>query len=77
MKEQVKEIEQVVKDYCNKQHNCDEGLFNIGIELGKILERNKIKEHRLQFFCDKEEKENVIRSYSGDGEHQFWFIVNT
>jgi hypothetical protein len=32
---------------------CGEGFFNIGIELGRLLESNNIQEHRLQMFMDR------------------------
>lgn len=46
------DIQKKAADHCKKNSRYDESLFNIGIELGRLLQSNNIKEHRLQVFTD-------------------------
>lgn len=46
------DIQKKAADHCKTIGRYDESLFNIGIELGKLLQSNNIQEQRLQIFTD-------------------------
>jgi hypothetical protein len=46
------DIEKKAADHCKTIGRYDESLFNIGIELGKLLQSNNIQEQRLQIFTN-------------------------
>lgn len=54
MSEKLNEIEDQLKNYANSNRQIDEELFNIGVELGRLLEKREIDAHRLQFFEQQE-----------------------
>lgn len=54
MSEKLNEIEDQLKNYANSNRQIDEELFNIGVELGRLLEKRGIDAHRLQFFEQQE-----------------------
>lgn len=54
MSEKLNEIEDQLKNYANSNRQINEELFNIGVELGRLLEKRGIDAHRLQFFEQQE-----------------------
>jgi hypothetical protein len=46
------DIEKKAAEHCKTIGRYDESLFNIGIELGKLLQSNNIQEQRLQIFTN-------------------------
>lgn len=46
MDKELKEFNEILKKYVGEFRKADESLFNYGVELGRILEKNNIKEHR-------------------------------
>lgn len=48
------DIQKKAANHCKKNGRYDENLFNIGVELGRLLQSNNIEEHRLQVFADFE-----------------------
>ncbi len=62
MDKELKEFNQILKKYVGEFRKADEKLFNYGVELGRILEKNNIKEHRPNFFVEQEEAVNQIAS---------------
>ncbi len=49
------DIQKKAADHCKTNGRYDESLFNIGVELGRLLHSNNIKDHRPQFFIDFEQ----------------------
>jgi hypothetical protein len=47
-------IDHTVRDYANKHRTLDEKLFNLGVELGRLLEKDGISDYRLPFFVEQE-----------------------
>ncbi len=58
MNKEIKIIEQKIKDieYCNGK--ISEELFDVGVELGRLLEKNSVEKYRLQLFVDKDNVKN-------------------
>ena len=54
-------IDHTVRDYANKHRTLDEKLFNLGVELGRLLEKDGISDYRLPFFVEQEDAENVAQ----------------
>jgi len=52
MNEIIEELEQRIAKYCQSTMRYDEKLFNMGVELGRLLEANKMQEHRPNVFID-------------------------
>lgn len=57
MNDKLNEIEERLKQYANNNLQVNEELFNIGVELGRLLEKESIDAHRLQFFQQQEAKQ--------------------
>ncbi len=62
MDKELKEFNEILKKYVGEFRKADESLFNYGVELGRILEKNNIKEHRPNFFVEQEEAVNQVAS---------------
>lgn len=58
MTAEFEKLNKKIKNHIGEYGRSDEKLFNFGIELGRLLEKNKIKEHRLDFFIEQENNEN-------------------
>lgn len=60
MDAQILKIEDRLEQHCKSIHRFDEELFNLGVEMGRLLERNNIPLHRPKIFVDFEEKNNAF-----------------
>lgn len=58
MTAEFEKLNKKIKKHIGEYGRADEKVFNFGIELGRLLEKNKIKEHRLEFFIEQENNEN-------------------
>jgi hypothetical protein len=58
MKTDIDKLNKKIKKHVGEYGKADEVLFNIGIELGRILQKNDIKELRLDFFVQQENEHN-------------------
>ena len=56
MNNELEEFNGIVADTVSKKANFDEEAFNLGVEFGRLLERNNLDTFRLQTFIDKENK---------------------
>ncbi len=59
MNKEIDDICKRLEEYCKKHFRYDEELFNLGIELGRLLEKNKITKFRPTVFVDFENKMNA------------------
>lgn len=64
MTNKIDEIANRVKFYCDNKHSYDEDLFNLGVELGRELERNNVQSYRPTVFIDFENKNNAYELLS-------------
>lgn len=60
MDKELKTLNKLIKVHIGEHGKADEKLFNFGVELGRLLERNKADKHRLPFFVEQEEKNNQV-----------------
>lgn len=60
MKAEFEKLNKKIKKHVGDFGKADEDLFNFGIELGRLLEKNEIKQHRLEFFINQENEQNAI-----------------
>lgn len=60
MDAQILKIEDRLEQHCKSIHRFDEELFNLGVEMGRLLERNNIPLHRPKIFVEFEEKNNAF-----------------
>lgn len=58
MNEEIELLNQKIKEHIGQFAGADEVLFNIGVELGRYIERNKIETLRLPFFIEQERIKN-------------------
>lgn len=56
MNDEIEAFKKVVADAVSKKTNFDEDAFNLGMEFGRLLQKNNLTNFRLQTFIDKEEK---------------------
>lgn len=56
MNEKLNEIDKKLKDYARSFRPINEELFNIGVELGRLLEAEKINSYRSPFFQQLEQQ---------------------
>jgi NTP pyrophosphatase (non-canonical NTP hydrolase) len=56
MNDEIEAFKKVVADAVSKKTNFDEDAFNLGVEFGRLLQKNNLTNFRLQTFIDKEEK---------------------
>lgn len=61
MNEQITKLNKAVVEYSDKHRTLDEKLFNLGVELGRLLEKSNITDYRLPFFVEQEDAENVAQ----------------
>jgi len=61
MDKELKELNKQIEGYV-KGRKADESIFNFGVQLGRILEKNKVENYRLSFFSEQEAKENQLES---------------
>ena len=54
MSDKLKALNEAVSQYAQKQRTLDEKLFNLGVELGRQLEKDGIADYRLPFFVEQE-----------------------
>ena len=66
MNKEIEEIANRVKKYCDNKHRYDEDLFNMGVELGRQLERNCIQSYRPTVFVEFEDKNNAYELLSNE-----------
>jgi UDP-N-acetylglucosamine transferase subunit ALG13 len=59
MNKQIEDLEQRIEKHCQSIMRYDETLFNLGVELGKLLKENNIQEHRPNVFIEIEAKNNA------------------
>ncbi len=60
MNKEIEGVEAKLVKYLKNFPRYDEELFNIGVELGRLLERNNISLHRPKIFVDFEEDNNAF-----------------
>ena len=58
MEQELLKINKLIEKHVKKHGKADEAIFNLGIELGKILVNKNIQAHRLPFFIEQENKNN-------------------
>lgn len=56
MSEEIKKLSEAIREHCDKLGRYDETLVSLGVQLGRLLERNKIDEYRPQVFIDFEQR---------------------
>jgi hypothetical protein len=56
MGEEIKKVSEAIREHCDKLGRYDETLVSLGVQLGRLLERNKIDEYRPQVFTDFEQR---------------------
>lgn len=61
MNTDIKRIEELLEDMTRRGSTIDEAVFNLGIELGRILEKKKIQMHRPSLFVKQNKIETPIR----------------
>lgn len=61
MESELNVINKMIKEYVQDCGKVDEKVFNIGVALGRLLERNNFDNHRLSFFSEQEQKNNDIQ----------------
>jgi len=61
MNDDLNKINEAVVKYADKHRTLDEKLFNLGVELGRLLEKDGISDYRLPFFVEQEDAENVAQ----------------
>ena len=59
MNKQIEDLEQRIEKHCQSIMRYDETLFNLGVELGRLLKENNIQEHRPNVFVEFEDKQNA------------------
>jgi len=57
----LRELDQKIEDYCINTSRYDETMYNMGVEMGRLLEREAITSHRPQAFQNFE-KNNAIHN---------------
>lgn len=58
MDKELKQLNKEIEDYVGDFRKADERIFNFGIRLGRILEKNNAEDYRLSFFSNQEAKES-------------------
>lgn len=61
MNEPITKLNKAVAEYANNHRTLDEKLFNLGVELGRMLEKNNIAEYRLPFFVEQEDAKSLAQ----------------
>lgn len=61
MTDDITKLNKAVVEYADKHRTLDEKLFNLGVELGRLLEKDNIAEYRLPFFVEQENAENIAQ----------------
>lgn len=61
MNARLKELDQKIEDYCFSKSRYDEGMFNLGVEMGRLLERQSIPSYRSQVFQNFDQN-NLLHS---------------
>lgn len=59
MDEKIQQIENLLEQHCKRIQRYDEETFNIGVEMGRLLEKNGIASHRPKVFIEFEEGKNA------------------
>lgn len=80
MHSEIDKIANRVKAYCDNKHRYDEELFNMGVELGRQLERNNIKSYRPSVFVEFENNNNAYELLSNEFnriESVVQFLIHT
>lgn len=80
MNKEIDAIANRLKNYCDNKHRYDEELFNLGVELGRQLERNNIKSYRPTVFVEFEDKNNAYELLSNEFnriESVIEFLIHT
>jgi hypothetical protein len=80
MNEELKRIDDLIDEHCKSVNRWDENLFNLGVELGRLLEKENINSHRPQTFIDLENKSNEYdkkqKQFNRIKEVLFYLITN-
>ena len=58
----LKNLDNKIREHTIDTGKADETLFNIGVELGRLIEKNNIDPCRLEFFIDQEKELNRYES---------------
>lgn len=61
MNTDIKRIEELLEDMTRRGSTIDEAVFNLGIELGRILEKKKIQMHRPSLFVKAEQDRDAYK----------------
>jgi len=60
MSAEIDKLNAKLTKHCNDERIvADETVFNLGVEFGRYLERNNIKEQRLDYFTKQDEKRSI------------------
>lgn len=62
MDKELKQLNKEIEMYVGNMKKADEKIFNFGVRLGRILEKNNTEDYRLNFFVEQENKENELDS---------------
>lgn len=61
MNKQIEEINRLVKEHIGQYRKADERLFELGVELGRLLAKSSIDNYRLPFFIEQKNFENQAK----------------
>jgi hypothetical protein len=61
MKDDLNKLNDEVSQYIRRLSKVDEKLFNYGVELGRLLEKNNIADYRLPIFVEQEVAKNLAQ----------------
>ena len=64
MDKEIKQLNKQIEEYLGEFRKADETIFNFGVQLGRILEKNNIENHRLSFFVEQEAQSNQVDAKS-------------
>lgn len=62
MNNAIKNLNKKIREHTVETGKADETLFNFGVELGRLIEKNNIDSCRLDFFIEQEKELNLYES---------------
>ncbi len=62
MNKDIVQIDEMLRHYGDKVRTVDEQLFNLGVKLGRQLERDGLADYRPPFFVEQENAENIAQT---------------
>jgi hypothetical protein len=65
MNKRLEELNKLLSEYVGKNKRADERLFQIGVELGRELQRLEIENYRLPFFENQSQSVNAEKAKRG------------